>query len=195
MILLKWQYSKIWPFWIVDIFLWSKWLKKSYWCSHMLQNFGNPSSIDLSLTNRPSYFQQSTVFEIGLSDFHLLNKAEFKTSFQSFDNKKVRSEILKSNFDCTDLRTFKGIVQLICTNWKVCSCQRGTFYDQRASQSNYKKVKINPWRPNPGLKEKINLNVYFHTSLWCLKRFYEGLKGLHKTFWDTTKKCENKNLS
>ena len=28
--------------------------------------------------------------------------------------------------------------------------------------------------------EKIKLNFYFHTSLWCLKRFYEGLKGLHK---------------
>ena len=21
---------------------------------------------------------------------------------------------------------------------------------------------------------KININFYFHTSLWCLKRFYEG---------------------
>ena len=31
-------------------------------------------------------------------------------------------------------------------------------------------------------KIKINLNFYFHTSLWCLKRFCEGLKGLHKTF-------------
>ena len=49
-------------------------------------------------------------------------------------------------------------------------------------------------RPNPGRREKINLNFYFHTSLWCLKRFYEGLKDLHKTFWGTTKKCENKNL-
>ena len=29
---------------------------------------------------------------------------------------------------------------------------------------------------------KIKLNFYFHTSLWCLKWFYEGLKGLHKTF-------------
>ena len=29
---------------------------------------------------------------------------------------------------------------------------------------------------------KIELNFYFHTSLWCLKRFYEGLEGLHKTF-------------
>ena len=24
------------------------------------------------------------------------------------------------------------------------------------------------------IKMKINLNFYFHTSLWCLKRFYEG---------------------
>ena len=31
-------------------------------------------------------------------------------------------------------------------------------------------------------KIKINLNFDFHTSLWCFKRFYEGLKGLHKTF-------------
>ena len=38
-------------------------------------------------------------------------------------------------------------------------------------------------------------NLYFHTFLWCLKRFYEGLKDLHKTFCGTTKKCENKNLS
>ena len=31
--------------------------------------------------------------------------------------------------------------------------------------------------PNPGRREKIKLNLYFHTFLWCLKRFYEGLKG------------------
>ena len=53
---------------------------------------------------------------------------------------------------------------------------------------------VNPSRPNPGQREKIKLNFYFHTSLWSRKRFYEGLKGLHKTFWGTTKKCENKNL-
>ena len=29
---------------------------------------------------------------------------------------------------------------------------------------------------------KIELNFYFHTSLWCLKRFYEGLKGLKGLF-------------
>ena len=42
---------------------------------------------------------------------------------------------------------------------------------------------------------KINLSFYIHTHLWCLKKFYEVLEGLHKTFWGTTKKCENKNLS
>ena len=54
---------------------------------------------------------------------------------------------------------------------------------------------INPSRPNPGRREKIKLIFYFHTSLWCLKRFYEVLKGFHKTFCGTTKKCENKNLT
>ena len=53
---------------------------------------------------------------------------------------------------------------------------------------------FNPSRPNPRRREKIKLNFYFHT-LWCQKRFYKGLKDLHKTFWGTTKKCENKNLT
>ena len=39
-------------------------------------------------------------------------------------------------------------------------------------------VIVIPYRPNPRRREKNELN------------FYEGL---HKTFWGTTKKCENKN--
>ena len=35
--------------------------------------------------------------------------------------------------------------------------------------------KINPSRPDLGQREKIKLNFYFHTSFWCLERFYEGL--------------------
>ena len=54
---------------------------------------------------------------------------------------------------------------------------------------------LNPPRPNPEGREKIKLSFYFHTSLWCLKSFYEGLKGLHKTFLGSTKKCENKDLT
>ena len=48
--------------------------------------------------------------------------------------------------------------------------------------------KILNWR------EKTNSNFYFHTSLWCHKRFYEDLKSLHKTFRGNTK-CEKKILS
>ena len=44
------------------------------------------------------------------------------------------------------------------------------------------------------IKIKINLNFYSSNFLWCFKRFYEDLKGLHKTFRVTTKKCENKNF-
>ena len=40
----------------------------------------------------------------------------------------------------------------------------------------------------------VQLNFYFHTSWLGLNRFYEGLKGLRKTFWGATKKSENKNL-
>ena len=43
------------------------------------------------------------------------------------------------------------------------------------------------------IKIKINLHFDLHTSLWCLKRFYEGLKDLRKTFLGTTKNCEIKN--
>ena len=52
--------------------------------------------------------------------------------------------------------------------------------------------------PAPSISDsctKIKTNFYFHTSLWCLIRFYEGLSGLHKTFWDTTMKCKNKKSS
>ena len=41
---------------------------------------------------------------------------------------------------------------------------------------------FNSSRSNPGQRKKIKLNFYFHTSLWCLKSFYEGLKAFIKPF-------------
>ena len=38
---------------------------------------------------------------------------------------------------------------------------------------------ISPSCPNPGRREMVKLNFYFHTSLWCLKRF---LKAFIKPF-------------
>ena len=49
---------------------------------------------------------------------------------------------------------------------------------------------FNPSRPNPGRREKIKVKFLF--SHVCGAR--KG-KGLHKTFWGTAEKCENKNLT
>ena len=93
------------------------------------KNFDNPTSIDLILTNRPIYFQHSTVFETGLSDFHLITITEFKTSFQkrepkiikyrdykNFDNNKFRSEILKRNFNYTVWELLKKLFLIYSIN-------------------------------------------------------------------------------
>ena len=37
------------------------------------------------------------------------------------------------------------------------------------------------------IKVKINLNFYFHTSFWCFRRFYEGIKVNHQR--DPQKEC------
>ena len=36
---------------------------------------------------------------------------------------------------------------------------------------------FNPSRPNPGQSKKTKLNVYFHTSLWCLIKPFEAPQG------------------
>ena len=56
-------------------------------------------------------------------------------------------------------------------------------------------IEVNSSPSDHRRREKINLNFYFLTSLWYLRKFYEGLKGLHKTFWGTAKKSHNENLS
>ena len=38
-------------------------------------------------------------------------------------------------------------------------------------------VSLNPSHPNPGRREKVKLNVYFRTSLWCM-----ALKAFIKPF-------------
>ena len=50
----------------------------------------NPSCIDLILTNHPKCFQNSGVYETGISDFHKLTFTVLKTYFQ-----KVKPRIIK----------------------------------------------------------------------------------------------------
>ena len=60
----------------------------------------------------------------------------------------------------------------------------------------YDFLNFNPSRPDPEeiRREKINLNFYFHTSLLCLKRFYEGLKAFIKPF-EAPQKCVKIKIS
>ena len=71
------------------------------------KNPENPSSIDLILTNNPRSFQNSSVIQTGLSDFHRMVVTIMKTFFErlkpriisyrdhrSFENKSFREKLL-----------------------------------------------------------------------------------------------------
>ena len=55
------------------------------------------------------------------------------------------------------------------------------FFDRNTVYINRKTERMNE-------EKKIKLNVYFHNSLRCLKRFYEDRKGLHKNLLRNHKK-------
>ena len=82
----------------------------------------HPNCIDLILTNKTRYFQNTSVLETGLSDFHRLTVTIMNTSFQKqvpkiinyrtykhFDNNEFRKELLEElseynlhNIVCTE---------------------------------------------------------------------------------------------
>ena len=61
------------------------------------KNFDKPKCIDLILTNKPSYFQHSNVFETGLSNFHLLTVTEFKMEFQKLKPQLITYRLITNN--------------------------------------------------------------------------------------------------
>ena len=62
------------------------------------------------------------------------------------------------------------------TNSFITQAKVAPFYTMRELT-----LPVNHFRSDHGRREKINLIFYNHTSLWCLKRFFEGLR---KTFWE-----------
>ena len=90
------------------------------------KNPDNPSCIDLILTNRPFCFQNSSVYETGLSDFHKMTITIMKSNFQKqapnvityrdyrfFSNDSYRddlsSELFRNNFQSSDIKSVKNI--------------------------------------------------------------------------------------
>ena len=73
-------------------------------------------------------FRYNTVFETGLSDFHLLTVTLFNVDFQKLPlkivnyrdckivaNEKFRADIYKFDFGASDLESFKNIIFCICS--------------------------------------------------------------------------------
>ena len=90
----------------------------------------NPSCIDLILRNHPKCFQNSGVYETGISDFHKLTFTVLKTYFQKakpriikyrdynhFDNNDFRDELIRelssNNMQSDDLARFANISKMI----------------------------------------------------------------------------------
>ena len=90
----------------------------------------NPSCIDLILTNHRKCFQNSGVYETGISDFHKLTFTFLKTYFQKgklriikyrdykhFDNNEFRDELIKelssNNMQFDDLTRLANISKMI----------------------------------------------------------------------------------
>ena len=75
------------------------------------KNPEKPTCIDLILTNRPAYFQLSTVLDTGLSDFHLLTVAEFKMGFT-----KSKPRIISYRYKKLNNNVFRSEIQSFCSS-------------------------------------------------------------------------------
>ena len=106
----------------------------------------NPSCIDLILTNHPKCFQNSDVYETGISDFHKLTFTVLKTFFHKakpriikyrdykhFDNNDFRDELIRelssNNIQSDDLTRFTNISKMILEK-KAPSKERYVRYNQ-----------------------------------------------------------------
>ena len=73
------------------------------------KNPNNPSCIDLLWTNFPKYFQNSSVIETGLSDFHKMVVTLMKTNFKKLEPKIINYP----NYRYFSKDRFKGKVMMI----------------------------------------------------------------------------------
>ena len=114
----------------------------------------NPTCIDLILTNRPKCFQNSNVFETGLSDFHKLTVTVLKAFFQKqkpkviiyrnykkFYNKNdLLNELLSKNVQHLD--SFKATAQYIFDRHaplreKHIRCNQAAFVNKNLRKEGY----------------------------------------------------------
>ena len=74
----------------------------------------------------------------------------------------------------------KTLKDSFCITWKD-QCENVNFPAQGVRNGPNITLPV-PCITESSIEIKIKLNFYFHTFLWCLKRFYEGLKAFIKPF-------------
>ena len=120
-----------------------------------------------------------------MADFHVLTITEFKTRFKkgepkiikyrdykNFDNNKFRSEILKRNFNYTDLRTFKETVFNVFNKYapierKYVRANEAPFMIKELHNAIMKRSRLR----NKFLKDRTenNQNNFRHQRIFCKK--------------------------
>ena len=83
------------------------------------KNAGIPSCIDLILTNKPLYFQMTTVIETGISDFHKLTITTLRSSFIKQEPKIFNYR----NFKCLNNENFRNDFMISMKGFHDISCE------------------------------------------------------------------------
>ena len=99
----------------------------------------------------------------------------------------LNSDLL--NLLAKGLRSMKGATSKIILFSRIIDPQ---ISKERISACCYWKLKCSFSRLDPGRREKCWLKFFFSHFFVVPQRFYKGPKDLHKAFWGTTRKSENK---
>ena len=180
------------------------------------KNPDNPSCIDLILTNCPNYFQNSSTFETGLSDFHKLILTLFKSEipqqrpniisyriYKRFDGqifKSVISKKIEENmsmdfeaFKCTIVDTLDKYAPL---KKKYLRANHSNFVTEELSKAIMNRSRLrNQFLKNRSVESRMKYNKQRNICVALLektkRKYYEALKlsdvNDNKNFWKTVK--------
>ena len=174
----------------------------------------NPTCIDLILTNRPKCFQNSNVFETGLSDFHKLTFTVLKAYFQKqkpkvikyrnykkVDNNLFRNnllnKLLSKNVQTKHLGSFKATAHYIFDTYvplkeKHVRCNQATFVNKNLKKAIMTSSRLlNKFRQD----RTISLHAaYKKQRNICVKLYYQNLKKIFSNNLDVKRVTDNKQF-
>ena len=180
-------------------------------------NIESPSCIDLILTNKPLYFQNTNVLETGISDFHKLTLTIMKSKFykqkpkifnyrnyKTFNNESFRNDVLyeiSKGFHDVSCEEFKSLLLMILNKHapmktKYIRVNNSPFMNKELSKA----IMVRSRLRNKSLKLKTEdariaykkqRNVCVSLLRKTKKNFYEllnpGLISDNKKFWKQVK--------